>query len=46
MRTDEITFRVRYGECDPMNVAHHTAYPAHSFRESHGERGAMALDLA
>lgn len=22
-----ITFRVRYSECDPMGVAHHTAYP-------------------
>jgi len=26
MRIGEITFRVRYSECDPMNVAHHTAY--------------------
>lgn len=23
----EITFRVRYPECDPMGVAHHAAYP-------------------
>jgi acyl-CoA thioester hydrolase len=22
-----ITIRVRYAECDPMGVAHHTAYP-------------------
>lgn len=22
-----IIFRVRYNECDPMSVAHHTAYP-------------------
>ncbi len=22
-----ITVRVRYAECDPMNVAHHSAYP-------------------
>lgn len=28
MRSGEINFRVRYGECDPMNVAHHTAYAA------------------
>lgn len=26
MRTHEITIRVRYCECDPMNVAHHSAY--------------------
>ena len=26
-RTHEITIRVRYCECDPMGVAHHTAYP-------------------
>lgn len=24
----EIELRVRYAECDPMNVAHHSAYPA------------------
>ncbi|RME24087.1 MAG: acyl-CoA thioesterase [Candidatus Zixiibacteriota bacterium] len=23
----EIPIRVRYAECDPMNVAHHSAYP-------------------
>ena len=22
-----VTIRVRYAECDPMNVAHHSAYP-------------------
>jgi acyl-CoA thioester hydrolase len=27
MLTGEITIRVRYSECDPMGVAHHTAYP-------------------
>lgn len=27
MRSHTITFRVRYAECDPMGVAHHTAYP-------------------
>lgn len=26
MRIGEITLRVRYSECDPMNVAHHSAY--------------------
>lgn len=26
MRTHDITIRVRYCECDPMNVAHHSAY--------------------
>ncbi len=26
MRTHNITIRVRYCECDPMNVAHHSAY--------------------
>ena len=26
-RTDRIAVRVRYPECDPMGVAHHTAYP-------------------
>lgn len=26
MRTGETTIRVRYSECDPMNVAHHSAY--------------------
>jgi len=25
--TTSITIRVRYNECDPMGVAHHTAYP-------------------
>lgn len=25
--TGRITIRVRYAECDPMGVAHHTAYP-------------------
>src|SRR5262245_16658204 len=23
----DMTFRVRYSECDPMGVAHHSAYP-------------------
>ena len=27
MRTGRISIRVRYSECDPMGVAHHTAYP-------------------
>ena len=27
MLTGDITIRVRYSECDPMGVAHHTAYP-------------------
>jgi acyl-CoA thioester hydrolase len=27
MSSHNITFRVRYAECDPMGVAHHTAYP-------------------
>ncbi len=27
MRTSRISIRVRYSECDPMGVAHHTAYP-------------------
>ncbi|MHC4946771.1 MAG: acyl-CoA thioesterase [Planctomycetota bacterium] len=27
MSSDTIQIRVRYNECDPMNVAHHTAYP-------------------
>jgi acyl-CoA thioester hydrolase len=27
MTAHTITFRVRYAECDPMGVAHHTAYP-------------------
>ena len=26
-KSDFITLRVRYNECDPMGVAHHTAYP-------------------
>jgi len=26
MRSHEITIRVRYCECDPLNVAHHSAY--------------------
>jgi acyl-CoA thioester hydrolase len=26
MRSHTITFRVRYSECDPMGVAHHSAY--------------------
>lgn len=26
-RTSEMTFRVRYVECDPMGVAHHSNYP-------------------
>lgn len=26
-RVIEVPIRVRYVECDPMNVAHHTAYP-------------------
>jgi len=26
MRSHEITIRVRYCECDPMNVAHHSVY--------------------
>jgi len=25
--TGTLTLRVRYNECDPMGVAHHTAYP-------------------
>jgi acyl-CoA thioester hydrolase len=27
MLVHTLTFRVRYAECDPMGVAHHTAYP-------------------
>ena len=27
MRTGRISIRVRYSECDPMGVAHHTTYP-------------------
>lgn len=27
MNSHLMTFRVRYAECDPMGVAHHTAYP-------------------
>lgn len=27
MKSGETEFRVRYNECDPMGVAHHTAYP-------------------
>ncbi len=27
MRATTITVRVRYAECDPMGVAHHSAYP-------------------
>lgn len=27
MSTASITIRVRYNECDPMGVAHHTIYP-------------------
>jgi acyl-CoA thioester hydrolase len=27
MNTHTTTLRVRYNECDPMGVAHHTAYP-------------------
>jgi len=27
MHTASITVRVRYNECDPMGVAHHTIYP-------------------
>ena len=27
MQSHTITIRVRYAECDPMGVAHHTAYP-------------------
>ena len=27
MSVGRITIRVRYTECDPMGVAHHTAYP-------------------
>jgi len=26
-RRIEVPIRVRYSECDPMNVAHHSAYP-------------------
>lgn len=28
MTRHEITFRVRYAECDPGGVAHHASYPA------------------
>ena len=27
LRTSQISFRVRYVECDPMGVAHHSTYP-------------------
>ena len=27
IRTDSMDIRVRYAECDPMGVVHHTAYP-------------------
>jgi acyl-CoA thioester hydrolase len=27
LKEHSITIRVRYAECDPMGVAHHTAYP-------------------
>ena len=27
LRSSEISFRVRYVECDPMGVAHHSTYP-------------------
>ena len=27
MRAGQLSIRVRYSECDPMGVAHHTTYP-------------------